>query len=201
MKNKPVIFIDFGGVYFRSSYPIIQKKFSKKFRIPYRKLHDVYMFNWRSHASGKMSEKIYWKYISNELDITEKQTNEFRRAIFRYSKPNPGMVQLIRKLKKKYTVVALSSIIVGWVEALEKRYKISNHFHECHYTYDHGIDKPNEKFFLRAAKKMKIKPQDCIVVDDMKNFLNAVKKTGARTVLFKNAKQLETQLKKMGVEV
>ena len=199
--KKPVIFIDFGGVYFRSSYPIIQKKFAKKFRIPYKKLLNVYMFNWISHATGKMSAKTYWEYISNKLNLTEIQTNRFKKANFHYSIPNPGMLRLIRKLKKKYTVAALSSIIVGWVEFLEKKYKISNHFHENHYSYDHRVDKPSEKFFLSAAKKMKTKPEDCIVVDDLKPFLAAVRKTGARTILFKNAKQLQRDLKKMGVDV
>ena len=163
--KKPVIFIDFGGVYFRSSYPIIQKKFAKKFKIPYRKFHDIYMFNWEAHATGKMNEKAYWEFISNKLDLSPSQINQFKRANFYYSKPNPGMLRLIRKLKKKYTVAALSSITLEWVEFLEKKYKISNHFHEHHYTYDHGIDKPRAKFFLSAAKKTKVKPGDCMGVE------------------------------------
>ena len=200
-RTRTVIFIDFGGVYFRSSVPIIGK-FAKKLGISEKKMYEALMGpNWAAHVIGKSDENKYWRYVAEKLNISEKQAYQIRKAWYGYSFPNKGMALLITKLKKKYTVAALSSIIIGWVEALEKKYKISNHFHEHHYTYDHGIDKPSEKFFLSAAKKMKVKPEDCIVVDDMKVFLDAVKRTGARTILFKNAKQLEAQLRKMGVEV
>lgn len=198
--KKPIIFIDFGGVYFRSSYPIIHKKFAKRFNLPFKRLHDVYMKNWELHATGKMTSKQYWKYISSELNLSERQTEQLRRAIFSYSKPNPGMLKLIRKLKKKYTVVALSSITSEWTEALEKRYAISKHFHQCHYTFDHGCDKPDAGFFMSAAKKMRVEPQDCIVVDDWNIFLAGVKKTGARVVVFKNSAQLEKDLIKLDVK-
>jgi len=49
----------------------------------------------------------------------------------------------------------------------------------------HGIDKPSAELFKRAVKKMSVKPHDCIVIDDYKEFLDAVKKTGAKTILFK----------------
>ncbi len=109
------------------------------------------------------------------------------------------MEKLIRRLRKEYRVAALSSITSPWIELMEKKYKISKRFHDHHYSYDHGIDKPDARFFLSAARKMNVKPEDCIVVDDMKKFLTAVRKTGAKTILFKNAKQLEKELKKLGV--
>ena len=198
--KKPVIFIDFGGVYFEHVYPKVPKVFSKKFGIHHDKIYDSITKNWRLHATGKMKEEKYWKSIQKELELSDKQMIQMKKVWYN-SVPNKGMELLVRKLKKKYKVAALSSIIIGWVEALEKKYKISNRFHENHYSYDHGIDKPSEKFFLSAAKKMKTKPEDCIVVDDLKPFLVAVRKTGARTILFKNAKQLQRDLKKVGVEV
>ena len=198
---KPVIFIDFGGVYFTSSMPLV-KIYAKKFGVTEKRLHDALIGeNWNAHATGKIKEKTYWRNVTAAAGITKEQTEAYRTTWYYYSKPNPGMKTLIRKLKKNYKVAALSSAIIGWIEVLEKKYKISKHFHEHHYTYDHGIDKPSAKFFLSAAKKMGTKPEDCIVVDDMKAFLDEVKKTGARTILFKNAKQLEAQLKKMGIEI
>ncbi len=200
-KNKPVIMIDFGGVYFTRAGPAVLRIFSKKFGMPAKKIQQALMGpNWEAHATGKLDEERYWKYVSDNLGISEKRTRQLRNALYNYSTFNEGMKPLVKKLRKRYRVAALSSIIIGWVEALEKKYKISNHFHEHHYTYDHGVDKPSEKFFLSAAKKMKVKPEDCIVIDDNRSFLAAVKKTGAKTILFRNAKQLERDLKKMGVE-
>ena len=202
MNKTPVIFIDFGGVYFKMPDGPVSRRFSKEFGVPQEKIMDILMgSSWTAHATGKWDEKTFWKHFSDKLNISGKQTEKFRKALYGYSFLNKGMALLIKRLKKKYRVAALSSIIVGWVEVLEKKYKISKRFHENHYTYDHGVDKPSARFFRSAAKKMNVKPADCIVVDDMKPFLAAVEKTGARTILFKNARQLEAQLKKMGVEI
>ena len=48
---------------------------------------------------------------------------------------------------------------------------------------------------------MNVLPRDCIVVDNDRIFLSGVKKTGARVVLFKDAKNLELRLRKYGVEI
>lgn len=198
--HQPVIMIDFGGTYFMSSRPLV-KKFAKELGVSEKKVKEALMgLGWAEHATGRSDEKRYWKYFSNTLNTSEKKTEKMRKEYYSYSIPQDGMAQLVRKLKKKYTVAALSSIIVGWVEMLEKKYRISNRFHDHHYSYDHGIDKPDAKFFESAASRMNAKPENCIVVDDNKTFLAAVKKTGAKTILFKNAKQLERDLRKLGVE-
>jgi len=198
--HKPVIMIDFGGVYFFTARPLI-KKFSKKFGIPQKNMSDAIMGrNWAEYAVGRSNEKKYWKNVSDKLGISKKQTLGIRKEWYSLV-PHDGMVDLVRKLKKNYRVAALSSITAGWVEFLEKKYRISKEFHEQHYSFDHRVDKPDAKLFLRAAKLMKTKPEDCIVIDDLKIFLAAVNKTGAKTILFKNAKQLERDLRKLGVEI
>lgn len=198
--HKPVIFIDFGEVYFHGSKPLLSV-FSKKYGISQKKIYGTIMAYWTEYATGRSDDVTYWKSFGDHLKISEEQTKAFRRAWWNYSKPKRGMPNLIKKLRKNYRVAALSSINSSWVEVLEKKFKISQRFHDHHYSYDHGIDKPDAGFFLSAAKKMNVEPEDCIVVDDMKNFLADVKKTGAKTVLFKDAKQLERELNKLGVSV
>ena len=201
IQNTPLIMIDFGGVYFSSAFPLI-KKFSKKLGISEKKIREAFMgTNWTEHATGNSTEEKYWRNFSDKLKISEKQMQKIRKEWYSYSVPNDGMANLVKKLKKKYKVTALSSIISGWIEFLEKKYKISKRFHDHHYSYNHGVDKPDAKLFLSAARKMNVKPEDCVVVDDNKKFLAAVKKTGARIILFKDAKHLEKQLMKIGVEI
>ncbi len=198
---KPVILIDFGGVYFTNANRVVPRIYAKKWNIPAKRIQKALLANGTSHATCRVAEEIYWKRVAYTLNITQEQAHQFRHSWFNYPTYNDGMKSLIKKLKKKYRVAALSSIISSWVEVLEKKYDVSAHFHECHYSYNHRCDKPSSKFFMSAAKKMKAKPENCIVIDDSRKFLAAVKKTGARTVLFRNAKQLESQLRKMGVNI
>jgi HAD superfamily hydrolase (TIGR01509 family) len=197
--NKPVIFIDFGGVYFTYASKSLGKYF-KKYKTTEKKFLKVLLGPaWTSHATGKIGENEYWKLVSEEIKIPFEETNEIRHVLYNGLYPQNGMKELVKKLRKKYKVAALSSITAPWIEVIEKNYKVSKVFHECHYTFNHGIDKPDAGFFLSAAKKMNADPKDCVVVDDMKKFLTAVRKTGARTILFKNSRQLEKELIKMGV--
>lgn len=200
--NKYVIFIDLGGVYFTMANVPVAKQFSKKLCIPKEKIVGALTGpRWTKHAEGRWNETKFWEGVSDELNISREQTRELRTAWYHYPSPIIGMIKLVRKLRKKYKVAVLSSQIEAWVEILERKYRLSKEFHEQHYSFDHGVDKPDAKLFLKAARKMKAKPENCIVVDDNKAFIAAVKKTGGNTILFKNAKQLERDLKKLGVTV
>lgn len=197
-----VIFIDFGGVYFTYASKALAK-YEKRFGRSEEQMLKVLIegAHWTEHATGRMDEESYWENVSKELKATPEELESLKDAWYNEPKPQAGMEELVKKLKRKCKVAALSSITAPWIVLMEKRYKLSEIFHECHYTFDHGIDKPDAAFFLSAAKKMKVKPEDCIVVDDMEHFLAAVRKTGAKTILFKNAKQLESELIKLGVEI
>ena len=203
--NKPVIMIDFGGVYFTSASSKFSLIYAKKFGISAKEIDNALLGkNWKHwivHAEGKRDEKTYWEGVTKRLNLPDRKIQQLRKGWYSYPTPQKGMPQLVRKLRKKYRVVALSSIIVGWIEFMEKRYKLSERFHECHYTYDHGYDKPKVKFFLSAAKKMHLKPEDCIVIDDNRKFLAGVRKTGARTIAFRDAGSLKLKLRQMGVEI
>gem|GEM_PF-3998977 len=206
--HKPVILMDFGGVYFTGAIKPVTKRFSRKFGIPQQRIHDALAgANWKTYAEGRCNDRQYWKNVSDTLELSREQTQELRTAYYDYPKPQKGMIKFVRKLKGKYRIAVISSHVPGWIALLEKKYRMSREFHELHYSYNHGIDKPHEierlgaKFFMSTAKKMKVNPKDCIVIDDKKKILDPIKRTGARTILFKNAKQLEADLKKMGVEI
>ena len=203
MKNsKPIIMIDFGGVYFRSVRPVA-RKIEHKFHIS-RKIIDYTLWYgpyWKKYAEGRSNKDEYWNNVSKKLKISNEQTKWIRKTCYSYFIPQKGMAKLVKALKRKYKVVVLSSQIEDWIKFLEKKYKLSKRFHEQHYSFNYGVDKPSVRLFKSAAKKMKTKPENCIVIDDNKVFLSGIKKTGARTIHFKNSKQLETQLRKMGIEI
>ena len=150
---------------------------------------------------GKMTTEEFWKTVLSHYNVPGKHLKEIKE-IWHYSwRPQNGMRLLVRKLRKKYRVVVLSGNFQERIEYLNKKHRLDKEFHECHYSFDYGITKPDPKFFANVTNNMKLKPKDCIVVDDMQNFLAGVQKMGAKTILFKNAKQLEKELRKIGVEV
>lgn len=201
-RNKPVIMIDFSGVYFREATEPLAKELSQKINMPEKKIRSIILgLDYTRYAEGLSTPRQYWKHIAAKLGISKRETKLIRRKWHNNCVPNKGMPQLVKKLREKYKVVAFSGNIKERVEHLNKRYDIGKEFHECHYSFHYGYDKPDVRLFRLAVRKMKARPENCIVVDDDKKFLAAVRKTGAQTILFRNARHLELQLREMGVEV
>lgn len=196
---KRIIMIDLGGVYFTEGKSIAAKKISRKLKIGEGKVYEALKSS--PYREGRISSEKFWQGISKKLRIAHDKTKGIAMLWHSSYKPNKGMKALVRKLSKKNKIAILSGNIPERVEFLNNKYKFLNDFHESHFSFNYGVTKPDVRLFRKAMLKMKAKPRDCIVVDDMKEFLSAVKKTGAKTILFKNAKQLEWELKKMGVEI
>lgn len=199
--NRPVIFMDFGGVYFTSGTKIAMKKISKELGIPEKTFALAVRGRHRNdYLRGKTTAKDFWKQANKHLCLGQKQLKIVEHMWHSSFTPQKDMPQLVRRLNKKYRVAVLSGNMKERVKFLNKRYGILRYFHHHHFTYECGFIKPDARLFRWAIRKMNLKPEDCIVIDDSKNFLAAVKKEGAKTILFRNAKHLERELKKLGVE-
>ncbi|MBI2578133.1 MAG: HAD-IA family hydrolase [Candidatus Aenigmarchaeota archaeon] len=198
--DKPVIMLDFGGVYFTHGRSIGMKRIARKFMMPEKTVAGSFSGNYyKKYHEGKAGPAEFWKGVSGKLKISRKQAREMEKIWFSSYVPLREMKQLVRKLRKKYRVVVLSGNIRERVRYLDRKYRVLKEFHGHHFSFDHGFAKPDVRLFKSAARKMRLRPAECIVVDDSKEFLEAVKKTGAKTIMFKNAKQLERALRNYGV--
>ncbi|MBS3053733.1 MAG: HAD-IA family hydrolase [Candidatus Aenigmarchaeota archaeon] len=200
--NKPVIMIDFGGVYFSEGGKIGLEKIAKKFKLSHEAVHSALRGDHRKkYSEGKITSDEYWKTVSKKINLSRKQLKEAEHIWHSSYTPRKDMMRLVRKLRHKYRVSVLSANYAERVKYLDKKYNVLKEFHHHHFSFNHGITKPDVKLFLRAANKLNVQPKDCIVVDDNKDFLKAVKKTGGKAVLFKDAKHLEKELGKLGVKI
>jgi len=200
--HKPVIMLDLSGVYLTKGVEIAAKKISKKYKIPEKNVLKVLKGSIvKKYRQRKLSATEFWKAISKQLKVSKKELKKIELMWHSSYKPQKDVQQFVKKLRKKYRVSILSDNLPERVVYLHKKYKILDDFHYHHFSFDHGFTKEDVRLFKLAAKKMHLKPEDCIAVDDKKEFLDKVKKTGAKTILFKNAKQLEAQLRRYGVKI
>lgn len=200
--NKPVIMMDFHGVYFNNGGSrLAAEKISGKYGIGYDLIHNqlrVSPFR-KKYSRGKISGREFWSKISRETGLTNAECAEAEKIWHSSWKVQKGMKNLVSRLRRKYRIIVLSGNLKERIEFLNKKFNLNDLFHEQHYSFHYGVSKPDARLFIRAARRMKISPKECIVIDDMENFLHDVRNTGARTILFKDAKQLERELRRMGV--
>ena len=66
---------------------------------------------------------------------------------------------------------------------------------------DVGLRKPDPKIYKLALKKLKLKPNQAVFVDNQEWNLKPAQKLGMKTILFKDNKQLIKALEKLEVRV
>lgn len=157
-----------------------------------------YMKGWVNRRINvkQLTYRVGKKFNINSNYLLKKWLYYARRA----SNKNVGLEKVIKKLKKKYKVVTLTNVSEIH-NVVRKEKKIYKHFHFNICSCDVGLAKPDIRIYKLLIKRLKMKPQEILFVDDVKICLVPAKKLGIKTIQFKNNKQFITDLKHFGVNL
>ncbi len=94
-----------------------------------------------------------------------------------------GVKETLQRLKKAGFKIGLgTSAIREDMEDRVKRYDLKQYLDAFVCCDDVTLSKPHPDIYLLAAKKLKVHPKDCIVVEDALNGIIAAKKAGMDTI-------------------
>lgn len=200
-----VIVIDLGGVYFEAGTGIALPKIYKLVNVPKEKVDEIFQGyphteGWL-YRRGKITKEEFWKAAVKKLKIEKKLVPKLQEIWHSAYKPIEGMEELVSKLRENYRVIAFSGNIKERVEYLNEKYGLHNDFDDFLLSFDVGFNKWEREFYEILLEKIKCKPEECILVDDWQEFLDIAKSFGVQTILFKNPKQLKSDLRKLGVKI
>ena len=201
---KTIVF-DLGGVYFTLGTRIALPELYKRIEAPQEKIREVFTGHNRKEGwlfrKGKITKEEFWELAVKKLKINKKQIEKLREIWHSSYKPNTGMENLVQKLRKNYRVIVFSGNIKERVDYLDKKYGLYDDFDDFVFSFDFGLTKRDVKFYKILLKKIKSKPRECVCIDDSQRVLALEKSFGMKTILFKNAKQVKADLKKLGVKI
>ncbi len=206
---KAVIF-DMDGVlvdterYHEMAYKTVAKKFGVN-------LTEKEIIQFKGVTALENIKYLFKKYKINEN--AKKYTllkDKIYRSFLKNLKALPGVIELLKKFKKKKIKLALASsgsrLNVGFILKKIKAKKIFD-------VVIHGEQvkkgKPNPEIFLKAAKKLKVMPKDCVVIEDAINGVKAAKNAGMFCIgvattfskqKLKNADLIVDSLKELEIE-
>lgn len=147
---------------------------------------------------GLISANNYWKLVAKCLKINN--YNNVKEVYFdsiKKAKLNKKVIQLAKRLKeKKYKIGILSNTNELDANVHKKRGDYSL-FSPVILSYEVGCRKPENKIYQIALKKLKVKPNECILIDNNRSKLLPARKLGIKTILFKSANQLKKELNKL----
>lgn len=111
----------------------------------------------------------------------------------------PGTRELIERLKVNYKVAMLTNNNALGFKPFDAKFGFSRLFDAVIVSGEEGVKKPDEKIFLIALHRLRVKAKNTYFLDDTAANVDAAKKIGIHGIVFKDAKTAEADLKKAGL--
>lgn len=194
---KAIIF-DYGGVLSLNwSIRSFAKDRAEKFNKDPLKSEILISKNWKKARVNKINSKLFWKNMAEFLETDEQKLKKY---FIDYYKINKKVLNLIKILKKGYKVALLTNFIDD-LDRIIKKSKLREIFDVIITSYETKIAKPDIRIFKQTVNELKIKPEECIFIDNMEKNVHSAKKLGMKTILFKNVRQLKRDLRGFGIDI
>lgn len=136
-------------------------------------------------------DKKFKKETKLKYKLTEEQFNRILRKIVNKYEKNRKLWQLLPKLKKKYKLAIINNGTALTLKDLEKKHHFSKYFDLFISSGREGIKKPDKKIFLLTCKRLKVKPKECIFIDDVKSYTKTARELGMQGIVFKDPKSMK----------
>lgn len=177
-KIKAVIF-DLDGIIIDSE-PWQRKAFDKTikpFNIKFTKKEFLKLVGIKTIDNFKTIVKKYKLNISAEK-LTEIKGQIYTKILTQSIKPRKGLLKILAYLEPKYIIAVASNSTKHDVLLPLNLLKITKQFKLIKTGDDVKKGKPSPEIFLKTAKKLKVKPEECAAIEDSMSGINAAKKAG-----------------------
>lgn len=107
---------------------------------------------------------------------------------------NTKLLDYILELRKTYKTAMLSNISS---HSLDKRFtkdELATYFDEVIVSGDVGFAKPSPEIYDIAAKRLGVKPEECVFIDDRELFVSAATSVGLVGIVYTDFVQLRKEL-------
>lgn len=188
---KAVIF-DYGEV-MKVSFPLAEL-ISEIFNIPTEEVaakKDLITPLHRVFEKGQMQEKEFWEKIS--LILKRPALENFKEISRKVYGGNfhlrKEMQDFVKKLKKDgFKTAVLSDVSDFAIDVIRENNGYDGFDVEVLSCVERMI-KPDSNIYELTIKRLGVKPDECVFIDDKEINLSAAKNLGIKTVLFKNSEQ------------
>ena len=120
--------------------------------------------------------------------ITREKQENYRRRVADNIRPLPGAMELIKSLNSHRIKTAIaSSAPLDNIEVIIRGLGIKECFQAIAFGTEVAEGKPNPQIFLLAAKKLEVKPGNCVVIEDAIAGVAAAKQAGMKCVAVTNS--------------
>ncbi|MBI2084709.1 MAG: HAD family phosphatase [Candidatus Aenigmarchaeota archaeon] len=192
-----VIIFDYGGVIGKEPHENeICLAIAKRFGLGYDFVKNEYNTLEFRFLTNRISKKEFYIRLARLLGVSAKELGRVWDAVYYQKKPklNGKVINIVKALKPYYKLALLSDVFPGR-DAILKKYGCYKFFPSVILSSKVRMQKPDKVIYRYTVKRLNAKANECLFIDDRERNIKSAEKLGMRTILFKNAEQLEKELK------
>ncbi len=188
-----VVVFDLGNVVESHLYDQFYGRMARRYHVSVKEFKRVFLKHLRRTDKAALPEARLADEIGRDLqrDIDEKILFKEHEA---QCVPNAAVVKVVDRLRGKYPLVLFSNLNrmhAGWSE---KKLHLKKRFDIILFSYQYKTRKPEIKFYRVLLKKVKVRPEECLFIDDNNRNLKPARKLGIKTIQYKNGMNLQKKI-------
>ncbi len=202
MVIKGIIF-DIGGVLVDVKIKSFLKKFVSETKLSKEQLYSMIILGgeWERFEKGLITEDQLKQRIEKDHGIAPELMDTMARGWRRTIRPMKETIEIARKLSEKYKLYALSNVDENTTIQCFAKFGFYDYFEEIILSWKVHLRKPEPEIYEYTLKRMGMKPEEVVFIDNYPVNLPEPKKMGIHTILFTSPGQLTKDLRDLGIEV
>lgn len=199
---KAIIF-DYGNVICKWDNDIFLEKVFKRSNKSYEYIDNfIFLSGLQDKFElGEISEIDFFRIIKKQCNLSITQKEFFKEYTSRIFENIQSTLALIKKLKKNYKVALLSNTTKVDFDFLIKNLKEFPLFDAVTLSFELGFVKPEKEIFIDSLNKLNLNPDECVYIDDIKEYSDAASKLGIYGIHYTSYENLIKELKKLNIKI
>ncbi len=118
----------------------------------------------KSADYGYIEQDEYEKIVGELIGKTAPEVRDIRRQ--KHIRNNE-LIDFAFSLKSQYKVGMLSNVSRGGLDGLFSDKELNDDFDTVVMSWEVGLTKPHPEIFMIAAEKLGLRPEECVMIDDL----------------------------------
>lgn len=148
----------------------------------------------RAYGGGFISKSEFLKAVEG---LTGRIPQDIDDMLDNETAKNTELLAYIAELKPNYKIGLLSNIASNWIRDHFLSQEEQNLFDDFVFSYEVRMTKPDRRMFNLAAERLGVRPEECILIDDVERYCEAAKELGMYFVQYQDFAQAKSGIEKI----
>jgi len=194
------ILFDWGGVLIENPAPGLMAYCAEALGVAVADYVRVHNAHGEALQTGRIAEAVFWQRVCGDLGRPlPRQTSLWGDAFRAVYRPREDVFGLARRLREKGCKTSLLSNteVPAMTLFLELHYDM---FDALTFSCVEGVAKPQKEIYEVAARKLRVTPAQCVLLDDRLDFVEGARNAGMKGIVYESLPQVEGELAGLGIE-